>query len=133
MDQPTAEEALRKLEPLVGEWTVEARWPSGEPWPGGGRATFEWHASRAHLIERATLCSTPYPRAPAEVFHPRRVTTEAGTSRRSAARRRDRRQGADDRKSPRHRGPRYRRGDRGTRRRQPRARRPGRRTMRPGR
>ena len=54
MDQPTAEEALRKLEPLVGEWTVEARWPSGEPWPGGGRATFEWHASRAHLIERAT-------------------------------------------------------------------------------
>ena len=54
MDQPTAEEALRKLEPLVGEWTIEARWPSGEPWPGGGRVTFEWHASRAHLIQRTT-------------------------------------------------------------------------------
>jgi hypothetical protein len=54
MDQPTAEEALRRLEPLVGEWTIEARWPSGEPWPGGGRATFEWHDSRAHLVERAT-------------------------------------------------------------------------------
>jgi hypothetical protein len=54
MDQPTAEEALRKLEPLVGEWTLEARWPSGEPWPGGGSAIFEWHASRAHLVERTT-------------------------------------------------------------------------------
>jgi hypothetical protein len=54
MDQPTAEEALRRLEPLVGEWTLEARWPSGEPWPGGGRATFEWHDSGAHLVERVT-------------------------------------------------------------------------------
>jgi hypothetical protein len=24
MDQPTAEEALRELEPLIGEWTLEA-------------------------------------------------------------------------------------------------------------
>jgi hypothetical protein len=55
VDQPTAEEALGKLERLVGEWTVEARWPAGEPWPGGGRVTFEWHDSRAHLIERTTI------------------------------------------------------------------------------
>jgi hypothetical protein len=54
MDQPTAEEALRKLEPLVGEWTFEATWTDGVPWPGGGRATFEWHPSRAHLIQRTT-------------------------------------------------------------------------------
>ena len=53
MDQPTAEHALRQLEPLVGEWTLEARWPSGEPWPGGGRVTFEWHASGAHLVQKA--------------------------------------------------------------------------------
>src|SRR6266545_3553736 len=26
MDQPTAEHALRQLEPLVGEWTFEAKW-----------------------------------------------------------------------------------------------------------
>ena len=26
MDQPTAEQALRRLEPLVGEWTLEATW-----------------------------------------------------------------------------------------------------------
>lgn len=54
MVQPTAEKALRLLGPLVGEWTSEARWPSGEPWPGGGRLTFEWHASGAHLVQRGT-------------------------------------------------------------------------------
>jgi hypothetical protein len=40
-DQPTAEEALARLEPLIGEWTFEATWPDGRPWPGGGRVTFE--------------------------------------------------------------------------------------------
>ena len=54
IDQPTAADALRKLEVLVGEWTLEARWPNGEPWPGGGSATFEWHSSGAHLIQRTT-------------------------------------------------------------------------------
>ena len=62
MDQLTAEAALAKLEPFVGEWTFEARWPSGEVWPGGGRATFEWHPSRAHLVQRST---TDLPEAPA--------------------------------------------------------------------
>lgn len=61
MDQPTAEAALKALEPLVGEWTVEARPPNGEPWPGGGRTIFEWHDSGAHLIERATV---DFPGAP---------------------------------------------------------------------
>ena len=55
MDQPTAHEALRRLEPLVGEWSLEATPPGGEPWPGGGRMTFEWHDSGAHLVQRATL------------------------------------------------------------------------------
>jgi hypothetical protein len=55
MEQPTAREALAKLEPLVGEWTLEAAWPDGQPWPGGGRSIFEWHESRAHLIERSTV------------------------------------------------------------------------------
>jgi hypothetical protein len=55
MDQPTAEEALRNMEPLVGEWTLEATPPDGKPWPGGGRSTFEWHASGAHLIQRSTI------------------------------------------------------------------------------
>ena len=45
MDQPTAEKALKELEPLIGDWTLEAIPPGGEPWPGGARATFEWHDS----------------------------------------------------------------------------------------
>jgi hypothetical protein len=55
MDQPTAEEALKKLEVLVGEWTLEAASPDGTAWPGSGRSTFEWHDSVAHLIERSTV------------------------------------------------------------------------------
>ena len=55
MDQITAERALRQLEPLVGEWSMEARSANGEPWPGGGRMTFEWHPSGAHLIQRGTV------------------------------------------------------------------------------
>src|SRR5919201_6204101 len=64
LEQPTAEEALRRLEPLVGEWTVEAKWPNGEPWPGGGKIIFEWHDSGAHLVERG---SVELPEAPDNV------------------------------------------------------------------
>jgi len=55
MEQPTAEDALRALDPLVGEWLLEAQPPGGEPWPGGGRAIFEWHDSGAHLVERSSV------------------------------------------------------------------------------
>lgn len=55
MDQPTAEDALRRLEPLVGEWTLEASPPGGAPWPGGGRSVFEWHPSGAHLVQRTEV------------------------------------------------------------------------------
>jgi hypothetical protein len=55
VEQPTAGEALRALEPLVGEWTVEARGPDGQAWPGQGRASFQWHPSGAHLVQRTTI------------------------------------------------------------------------------
>ena len=55
IDQPTAEDALKALEPLVGEWTLNAVSPDGEPWPGEARATFEWHASGAHLVQTTTI------------------------------------------------------------------------------
>ena len=55
MDQPTAEDAPARLEPLVGTWTLEATWPNGERWLGGGEVTFEWHDSRAHLVQRGTV------------------------------------------------------------------------------
>jgi len=61
VEQPTAERALRALEPLVGEWTVEAKGPDGQPWPGQGRASFQWHPSGAHLVQRTV---TDVPGAP---------------------------------------------------------------------
>lgn len=54
IDQPTAEEALNRLEPLLGEWTIRASSSHGEPWPGEARASFEWHESRAHLVAGST-------------------------------------------------------------------------------
>jgi hypothetical protein len=55
MDQPTAQEALKRLEPLVGEWILEAKPPDGPPWPGEARATIERHDSGAHLVARSTV------------------------------------------------------------------------------
>ena len=55
MDQPTAQEALKRLELLVGEWALEATGADGVPWPGEGRAIFEWHSSKAHLVERTMV------------------------------------------------------------------------------
>ena len=36
MDQPTAEEALKRLEPLVGEWILEAKPPDAIAGRGTG-------------------------------------------------------------------------------------------------
>jgi hypothetical protein len=55
IDQPTAEDALKKLEPLLGEWILEATSPDGEPWLGAARASFEWHESGAHLVARSSV------------------------------------------------------------------------------
>jgi hypothetical protein len=54
MDQPKADDALRRLEPLVGEWTLEATWPDGTRWPGGGTMSFAWHDSGQLLVQRGT-------------------------------------------------------------------------------
>jgi len=55
MGQASAEQALRALEPLVGEWTVQAEGPDGQAWPGAGRASFQWHPSQAHLVQRTVI------------------------------------------------------------------------------
>jgi hypothetical protein len=52
VEQPTAGQALRALEPLVGEWTVEAKGPDGQAWPGQARASFRWHPSGAQPASR---------------------------------------------------------------------------------
>jgi hypothetical protein len=41
IDQPTAEQALKELEVLVGVWSQQATPPGGEPWPGEATRTFE--------------------------------------------------------------------------------------------
>lgn len=63
MDQTTAEEALKKLEPLIGQWSLQAIPPGGEPWPVAARATFEWHDSGAHVIGRTTVEAPEAPNA----------------------------------------------------------------------
>jgi hypothetical protein len=55
MDQPTAEKALKELEVLVGEWTMEAIPPGGDPWPGEAHAVFEWLEGGQLLLERSTV------------------------------------------------------------------------------
>jgi hypothetical protein len=64
MGQPTAEHALGELEPLVGEWSLEAKGADGKPWPGGGRMSFAWHPSMAHLVQHGTI---DHPDAPDSV------------------------------------------------------------------
>lgn len=55
MDQPTAEQALQRLEPLVGQWSLEAGPPGGPAWPGDARTTIGWHDSGAHVVQRSTV------------------------------------------------------------------------------
>ena len=64
MNQRTAEQALKAMEPLVGRWVLEATGPGGEPWPGEAVATIEWHESGAHLVQRV---GAPAPGAPSSV------------------------------------------------------------------
>jgi len=46
---------LAELEPLLGEWTMEASPPGGPPWPGSGRLSFEWLDGGRFLIQRWTV------------------------------------------------------------------------------
>jgi hypothetical protein len=63
MNQTTAETALKEMERLVGEWSLEAIAPGGEPWRGEARTSIEWHDSGAHLIQRSTIAVPGAPNA----------------------------------------------------------------------
>jgi hypothetical protein len=52
IDQPTAAEALRRLEPLVGTWGLEARATS---WSATGTAEMAWDESGRLLRVRSTM------------------------------------------------------------------------------
>jgi hypothetical protein len=55
MDQPREDEALKRLEPLIGEWSLVATPAGGERWLGEARASFAWHESGAHLVQRSSF------------------------------------------------------------------------------
>jgi hypothetical protein len=55
MDQPSAEQALKEMEVLVGEWSQTATPAGGEPRPGEAKATFEWLEGGHLLLERSTV------------------------------------------------------------------------------
>jgi hypothetical protein len=56
IDQPTAEQALKELEVLVGTWSIVATPPGGDPWPGEASITYEWlDEDKRLLIERSTV------------------------------------------------------------------------------
>lgn len=48
-------EALGRLERLIGEWKLEAIGPDGQSWPGKAKATVEWHSSGAHVVHRSEV------------------------------------------------------------------------------
>jgi hypothetical protein len=52
MNQPKAADALRRLEPLVGEWSVALTPPDADTSAATGHASIAWHESRAHLVVR---------------------------------------------------------------------------------
>lgn len=57
MTQP-ADDAVRKLGLLAGDWRLVAVGADGHPWPGEAHARIEWHQSGAHLVQR-TMAGNP--------------------------------------------------------------------------
>jgi hypothetical protein len=55
VEDPAKRTALERLDPFVGEWTMEATPPGGPPWEGDARVTFEWLEGRTFLIQRWTV------------------------------------------------------------------------------
>jgi hypothetical protein len=53
--------ALASLEPLIGEWSVQAVFPGAPPSDVRGRTVFEWWADRSLLVQRWQV---PHPEAP---------------------------------------------------------------------
>ena len=52
MDQAAENTPLKRLEPFVGEWNVDATFPGAPPTGPLGRAVFEWMPWQNFLIQR---------------------------------------------------------------------------------
>ena|SRR5436853_6490369 len=56
IDHAAYDAAMKRLEPFIGEWSIEADFP-GAPPPGdiGARTTFEWILDRRFLLQRSEV------------------------------------------------------------------------------
>jgi hypothetical protein len=61
MAEQAGSEAVKRLEPLIGEWSIEAAFPGASPGGPQGTVTFEWMSGERFLIERWQV---PHPDAP---------------------------------------------------------------------
>jgi len=61
MQQPGPSTELAPLEPLVGEWSIEALFPQAPPTDVRGRTVFEWMTGGQFLVQRWEV---PVPEAP---------------------------------------------------------------------
>jgi hypothetical protein len=53
--------SLEALEPFIGEWSIEAKFPNAPPTDTPGRVVFEWMPGGKFLVERWEV---PHPEAP---------------------------------------------------------------------
>lgn len=83
MGATARQEALKRLDVLVGEWVVEAEFPGLEVPPG--RSVFEWTLDGQFLVQR-TEAPNPLPTAwRSSPPTPRRVATRSTTTTRGAS------------------------------------------------
>jgi hypothetical protein len=61
IDQAAHKTAMARLEPLVGEWSLEASFDGAPPAGVGARAVFEWVLSGTFLLERAEIPQSDAP------------------------------------------------------------------------
>jgi hypothetical protein len=55
VEKTTRSPALERLEAFVGEWTMAAGPPGGDPWPGEAKVSFEWLEGKTWLIQRWSI------------------------------------------------------------------------------
>lgn len=55
MQETNTTAALKRLDPLVGEWKMAAQPPGGDPWPGEARVGFEWLEGRTWLVQHWSI------------------------------------------------------------------------------
>jgi hypothetical protein len=61
VDPEAHKAAMERLEPLVGEWSLDASFPGVPPTGPVGRTAFEWTLNGQFLIQRSEI---PHPAAP---------------------------------------------------------------------